>query len=96
MKFASQILTTYWHQILAVLSVPLSARNISNAGSIASLLGSESSKGQGGRERDAICLSLDALRKAAGLSCTLGEYFQDRSSNSPWCKIKDIEKEIIS
>ncbi|XP_072178180.1 brefeldin A-inhibited guanine nucleotide-exchange protein 3-like [Diadema setosum] len=80
--FARQLLTTFWNRVLSVLSTPLSSRHtIGQSGGLAFLLGGEgssssssgsSSKEQSSRERDAICLSLDGLRKAAELSCTLG------------------------
>lgn len=40
--------------------------------SIAVMLGGESKQRDHNRERDTICLSLDGLRRAARLSCTLG------------------------
>ncbi|XP_033635429.1 brefeldin A-inhibited guanine nucleotide-exchange protein 3-like isoform X2 [Asterias rubens] len=72
MAFTQDILLTLWKQLLAVLAVPLSMRNLSGIGSIALMLGTEGAKEQNIRDRDAICLSLEALRKAAALSCTLG------------------------
>eukprot|EP00057_Strongylocentrotus_purpuratus_P014165 XP_011668639.1 PREDICTED: brefeldin A-inhibited guanine nucleotide-exchange protein 3 [Strongylocentrotus purpuratus] len=71
--FARELLTTFWRRILSILSIPLSSKH-TQVGGLAFLLGSEgsSSKEQNSRDRDAICLSLDGLRKAAELSCTLG------------------------
>lgn len=39
---------------------------------LAFILGAEGVKEQNQKERDAICMSLDGLRKAARLSCALG------------------------
>lgn len=39
---------------------------------LAFILGAEGIKEQNQKERDAICMSLDGLRKAARLSCGLG------------------------
>lgn len=39
---------------------------------LAFILGAEGIKEQNQKERDAICMSLDGLRKAARLSCALG------------------------
>ncbi|XP_070569100.1 brefeldin A-inhibited guanine nucleotide-exchange protein 3-like isoform X2 [Ptychodera flava] len=75
-KFAKMTLVTIWDQVLEVLSVPLATKNITVVGSIAFLLGTEGAKEQNSRDRDAIMMSLDGLRKAARLSCTLG--VQDR------------------
>ncbi|XP_071957051.1 brefeldin A-inhibited guanine nucleotide-exchange protein 3-like [Antedon mediterranea] len=76
MKFTRGVLVTMWNQILTVLAAPLSMRGIKGIGSIAFLLGTDGAKEQNSRDRDSICMSLDALRKAAGLSCLLG--LQDR------------------
>ncbi|XP_033096909.1 brefeldin A-inhibited guanine nucleotide-exchange protein 3-like isoform X2 [Anneissia japonica] len=76
MKFTRGVLVTMWDQILTVLAAPLTMRGITGIGSIAFLLGTEGAKEQNSRDRDSICMSLDALRKAAGLSCLLG--LQDR------------------
>ncbi|XP_054753435.2 brefeldin A-inhibited guanine nucleotide-exchange protein 3-like isoform X2 [Lytechinus pictus] len=73
--FARELLTTFWRRILSILSIPLSSKHtLVQGGGLAFLLGSEgsSSKEQNSRDKDAICLSLDGLRKAAELSCTLG------------------------
>lgn len=55
-----------------VLSAPLTGRMAGSSKGLAFILGAEGTKEQGQRERDAICLSLDGLRKAAALSCALG------------------------
>uniref|UniRef100_A0A3P8UM47 ARFGEF family member 3 n=1 Tax=Cynoglossus semilaevis TaxID=244447 RepID=A0A3P8UM47_CYNSE len=60
------VLTGVWKNLMDVLSTPLTGRM---AGSSRSL---SFSREQSQRERDAICLSLDGLRKAAALSCSLG------------------------
>ncbi|XP_077863151.1 brefeldin A-inhibited guanine nucleotide-exchange protein 3-like [Saccoglossus kowalevskii] len=75
-RFAKRTLITIWDQVLDVLSVPLATKNITGVGSIAFLLGTEGAKEQNSRDREAIMMSLDGLRKAARLSCTLG--VQDR------------------
>ncbi|XP_022089861.1 brefeldin A-inhibited guanine nucleotide-exchange protein 3-like isoform X3 [Acanthaster planci] len=72
MAFTQDILLTLWQQLLSVLAVPLTMRSVSGVGSIALMLGTEGAKEQNIRDRDAICLSLEALRRAAALSCTLG------------------------
>lgn len=55
-----------------VLSAPLTGRMAGSSKGLAFILGAEGAKEQSQRERDAICLSLDGLRKAAALSCALG------------------------
>lgn len=57
-----------------VLSAPLTGRMAGSSKGLAFILGAEGTKEQGQRERDAICLSLDGLRKAAALSCALGGF----------------------
>lgn len=64
--FSRFVLTGVWKNLMDVLSTPLTGRM---AGSSRSL---SFSREQSQRERDAICLSLDGLRKAAALSCSLG------------------------
>lgn len=58
------------------LSTPLTGRMAGSSKGLAFMLGSEGLKEQSQRERDTICLSLDGLRKAAGLSCALGNRIQ--------------------
>ncbi|KAL0983828.1 hypothetical protein UPYG_G00133300 [Umbra pygmaea] len=70
--FARYILTGCWKNLIDTLSTPLTGRMAGSSKGLAFMLGSEGLKEQSQRERDAICLSLDGLRKAAGLSCALG------------------------
>ncbi|CAB1313249.1 unnamed protein product [Coregonus sp. 'balchen'] len=70
--FARYILMGCWKNLMDTLSTPLTGRMAGSAKGLAFMLGSEGLKEQSQRERDAICLSLDGLRKAAGLSCALG------------------------
>ncbi|XP_077977427.1 brefeldin A-inhibited guanine nucleotide-exchange protein 3-like [Glandiceps talaboti] len=79
LKFSKITLVTIWEQVLEVLSLPLATKNITVVGSIAFLLGTEGAKEQSSRDREAIMMSLDGLRKAARLSCTLG--VQDRCAS---------------
>lgn len=55
-----------------ILSTPLTGRMLGSSRGLSFILGTEGTKEQSQRERDAICLSLDGLRKAAVLSCSLG------------------------
>jgi brefeldin A-inhibited guanine nucleotide-exchange protein 3 len=74
MKFARRLLVVCWDGILDVLSVLFNGKSTCGiTGSLATLL---ASKEEGRRARDAICTSLDALQRAARLSCSLG--LQDR------------------
>uniref|UniRef100_H3D793 ARFGEF family member 3 n=1 Tax=Tetraodon nigroviridis TaxID=99883 RepID=H3D793_TETNG len=70
--FSRFILTGVWKNLIDVLSTPLTGRMVGSSKGLAFILGAEGTKEQSQRERDAICLSLDGLRKAAALSCTLG------------------------
>ncbi|XP_075902214.1 brefeldin A-inhibited guanine nucleotide-exchange protein 3 isoform X2 [Nelusetta ayraudi] len=70
--FSRFILTGVWKNLMDVLSVPLTGRMAGSSKGLAFILGAEGAKEQSQRERDAICLSLDGLRKAAALSCALG------------------------
>ncbi|KAI1886411.1 hypothetical protein AGOR_G00213740 [Albula goreensis] len=71
MVFARYILTGCWKNLIDTLSTPLTGRMAGSSRGLAFILGAEQ-KEQNQRERDTICLSLDGLRKAAGLSCALG------------------------
>ncbi|KAJ8360252.1 hypothetical protein SKAU_G00167770 [Synaphobranchus kaupii] len=72
MMFARYILTGCWKNLIDTLSTPLTGRMAGSSKGLAFILGAEGVKEQNQRERDTICLSLDGLRKAAGLSCALG------------------------
>ncbi|XP_061083723.1 brefeldin A-inhibited guanine nucleotide-exchange protein 3 isoform X2 [Conger conger] len=72
MVFARYILTGCWKNLIDTLSTPLTGRMAGSSKGLAFILGAEGVKEQNQRERDTICLSLDGLRKAAGLSCALG------------------------
>lgn len=71
--FSRFILTGVWKNLIDVLSTPLTGRMAGSSKGLAFILGAEGVKEQSQRERDTICLSLDGLRKAAALSCALGE-----------------------
>lgn len=70
--FARFILTGCWKNLIDTLSMPLTGRMAGSSRGLAFILGAEGVKEQTQRERDTICLSLDGLRKAAALSCALG------------------------
>ncbi|XP_065815350.1 brefeldin A-inhibited guanine nucleotide-exchange protein 3 [Labrus bergylta] len=70
--FSRFILTGVWKNLIDVLSTPLTGRMAGSSKGLAFILGAEGVKEQSQRERDTICLSLDGLRKAAALSCSLG------------------------
>lgn len=70
--FARYILTGCWKNLIDTLSTPLTGRMAGSSRGLAFILGAEGVKEQTQRERDTICLSLDGLRKAAALSCALG------------------------
>ncbi|XP_031435442.1 brefeldin A-inhibited guanine nucleotide-exchange protein 3 isoform X2 [Clupea harengus] len=72
MVFARYILTGCWKNLIDTLSAPLTGRMAGSSKGLAFILGAEGVKEQSQRERDAICLSLNGLRKAAALSCALG------------------------
>lgn len=72
--FARFILAGTWKNLIDVLSTPLTGRMAGSSKGLAFILGAEGAKEQSQRERDTICLSLDGLRKAAALSCALGEF----------------------
>uniref|UniRef100_A0A3B4ASA9 SEC7 domain-containing protein n=1 Tax=Periophthalmus magnuspinnatus TaxID=409849 RepID=A0A3B4ASA9_9GOBI len=70
--FARFLLSGVWKNLMEVLSTPLTGRMAGSSRGLSFILGSEGREEQSHRERDAICLSLDGLRKAAALSCALG------------------------
>ncbi|XP_041106722.1 brefeldin A-inhibited guanine nucleotide-exchange protein 3-like isoform X3 [Polyodon spathula] len=70
--FARFILIGCWKNLIDTLSTPLTGRMAGSSKGLTFILGAEGVKEQNQKERDAICLSLDGLRKAAGLSCALG------------------------
>lgn len=77
--FARYILVGCWKNLIDTLSTPLTGRMAGSSKGLAFILGAEGIKEQNQKERDAICMSLDGLRKAARLSCALGT----RGSNVP-------------
>ena len=70
--FARYILVGCWKNLIDTLSTPLTGRMAGSSKGLAFILGAEGVKEQSQKERDAICMSLDGLRKAARLSCALG------------------------
>ncbi|KAM4694675.1 LOW QUALITY PROTEIN: brefeldin A-inhibited guanine nucleotide-exchange protein 3 [Discoglossus pictus] len=70
--FARYILIGCWKNLIDTLSAPLTGRMAGSSKGLAFILGAEGVKVQNQKERDAICMSLDGLRKAARLSCALG------------------------
>ncbi|XP_069792213.1 brefeldin A-inhibited guanine nucleotide-exchange protein 3 [Narcine bancroftii] len=72
MCFARFILIGCWKNLIDMLSTPLTGRVTGSSKGLAFILGMEGIKDQNQKERDAICMSLDGLRKAARLSCALG------------------------
>nr|XP_004651224.2 brefeldin A-inhibited guanine nucleotide-exchange protein 3 [Jaculus jaculus] len=72
MAFARYILVGCWKNLIDTLSTPLTGRMAGSSKGLAFILGAEGIKEQNRKERDAICMSLDGLRKAARLSCALG------------------------
>uniref|UniRef100_A0A3B3RAL1 ARFGEF family member 3 n=1 Tax=Paramormyrops kingsleyae TaxID=1676925 RepID=A0A3B3RAL1_9TELE len=71
MVFARYILTGCWKNLIDTLSTPLTGRMAGSSKGLVFILGAEGVKEQNQRERDAICMSLDGLRKAYDL-CVLG------------------------
>lgn len=70
--FARFILIGCWKNLIDTLSAPLTGRMAGSSKGLSFILGAEGVKEQNQKERDAICMSLDGLRKAARLSCALG------------------------
>ncbi|KAK2505010.1 hypothetical protein MC885_004479, partial [Smutsia gigantea] len=70
--FARYILVGCWKNLIDTLSTPLTGRMAGSSKGLAFILGAEGIKEQNQKERDAICMSLNGLRKAARLSCALG------------------------
>ncbi|XP_029452334.1 brefeldin A-inhibited guanine nucleotide-exchange protein 3 isoform X1 [Rhinatrema bivittatum] len=70
--FARYVLIGCWKNLIDSLSTPLTGRMAGSSKGLAFILGTEGLKEQNQKERDAICMSLDGLRKAARLSCALG------------------------
>ncbi|XP_058422171.1 brefeldin A-inhibited guanine nucleotide-exchange protein 3 isoform X4 [Diceros bicornis minor] len=70
--FARYILVGCWKNLIDTLSTPLTGRMAGSSKGLAFILGAEGIKEQNHKERDAICMSLDGLRKASRLSCALG------------------------
>uniref|UniRef100_A0A803TZP6 ARFGEF family member 3 n=1 Tax=Anolis carolinensis TaxID=28377 RepID=A0A803TZP6_ANOCA len=72
MSFARYLLIGCWKNLIDTLSTPLTGRMAGSSKGLAFILGAEGVKEQNQKEKDAICMSLDGLRKAARLSCALG------------------------
>ncbi|XP_061479952.1 brefeldin A-inhibited guanine nucleotide-exchange protein 3 isoform X2 [Rhineura floridana] len=70
--FARYLLIGCWKNLTDTLSTPLTGRMAGSSKGLAFILGAEGVKEQNQKEKDAICMSLDGLRKAAQLSCALG------------------------
>lgn len=70
--FARYLLIGCWKNLIDALSTPLTGRMAGSSKGLAFILGAEGIKEQNQKEKDAICMSLDGLRKAARLSCALG------------------------
>ncbi|XP_053145131.1 brefeldin A-inhibited guanine nucleotide-exchange protein 3 isoform X2 [Hemicordylus capensis] len=70
--FARYLLIGCWKNLIDTLSTPLTGRMAGSSKRLAFILGAEGVKEQNLKEKDAICMSLDGLRKAARLSCALG------------------------
>ncbi|XP_060096109.1 brefeldin A-inhibited guanine nucleotide-exchange protein 3 [Heteronotia binoei] len=70
--FARYLLIGCWKNMIDTLSAPLTGRMVGSSKGLAFILGAEGVKEQNQKEKDAICMSLDGLRKAARLSCALG------------------------
>ncbi|KAK9411618.1 brefeldin A-inhibited guanine nucleotide-exchange protein 3 [Crotalus adamanteus] len=70
--FARHLLIGCWKNLIDTLSTPLTGRMAGSSKGLAFILGAEGIKEQNQKEKDAICMSLDGLRKAARLSCALG------------------------
>ncbi|KAJ3610946.1 hypothetical protein NHX12_023036 [Muraenolepis orangiensis] len=80
--FSRYVLTGVWKNLMEVLSAGLTGH--------VGVGGRVGVGGQSQRERDTICLSLDGLRKAAALSCSLGVAANcvvglEMSSHNPDC-----------
>ncbi|XP_062980680.1 brefeldin A-inhibited guanine nucleotide-exchange protein 3 [Elgaria multicarinata webbii] len=71
-SFARYLLIGCWKNLIDTLSTPLTGRMAGSSKGLAFILGAEGIKEQNQKEKDAICMSLDGLRKAARLSCALG------------------------
>ncbi|KAJ6660147.1 hypothetical protein lerEdw1_018074 [Lerista edwardsae] len=70
--FARYLLIGCWKNLIDTLSTPLTGRMAGSSKGLAFILGAEGVKEQSQKEKNAICMSLDGLRKAARLSCALG------------------------
>ncbi|KAK3098836.1 hypothetical protein FSP39_023524 [Pinctada imbricata] len=72
-KFSRRVLSKLWDGVLDVLSVLLNGQSSCGiTSSLALLLGTEGAREESHRAREAICMSLNGLQKAARLCCTLG------------------------
>lgn len=87
--FARYILVGCWKNLIDTLSTPLTGRMAGSSKGLAFILGAEGIKEQNQKERDAICMSLDGLRKAARLSCALGIW--GSRCSGPWPEEGPVE-----
>ncbi|XP_021364639.1 brefeldin A-inhibited guanine nucleotide-exchange protein 3-like isoform X1 [Mizuhopecten yessoensis] len=72
-KFSKRVLSRCWDGVLDVLSVLLNGKSSCGiTSSLGLMLGTEGAKEESLRAREAICMSLDGLQKAARLCCALG------------------------
>lgn len=86
--FARYILVGCWKNLIDTLSTPLTGRMAGSSKGLAFILGAEGIKEQNQKERDAICMSLDGLRKAARLSCALG------TCGDPWPEWRSLQNSL--
>ncbi|XP_041353818.1 brefeldin A-inhibited guanine nucleotide-exchange protein 3-like isoform X2 [Gigantopelta aegis] len=72
-KLSRHLLSACWYGVLDVLSVLLNGKSSCGINvSLGLMLGTEGAKEESIKARDAICLSLTGLQKAANLCCILG------------------------
>ncbi|XP_060081313.1 brefeldin A-inhibited guanine nucleotide-exchange protein 3-like [Ylistrum balloti] len=96
-KFSKRVLSRCWDGVLDVLSVLLNGKSSCGiTSSLGLMLGTEGAKEESIRAREAICMSLDGLQKAARLCCALGlqqrcgRVFSQLASTS--CVLIDTQK----
>ncbi|XP_069142688.1 brefeldin A-inhibited guanine nucleotide-exchange protein 3-like isoform X2 [Argopecten irradians] len=96
-RFSKRVLSRCWEGVLDVLSVLLNGKSSCGiTSSLALMLGTEGAKEESLRAREAICMSLDGLQKAARLCCALGlqqrcgRVFSQLASTS--CVLIDTQK----
>ncbi|XP_033740095.1 brefeldin A-inhibited guanine nucleotide-exchange protein 3-like isoform X2 [Pecten maximus] len=96
-RFSKRVLSRCWEGVLDVLSVLLNGKSSCGiTSSLGLMLGTEGAKEESLRAREAICMSLDGLQKAARLCCALGlqqrcgRVFSQLASTS--CVLIDTQK----